>query len=444
VSTLRAARLRSALARLSVHVRTPLYGNGYALLVNSVATSGLGLLYWILAARLYPAGVVGLNSAILSAMQFLYGIAVLSLSNILIRYLPLAGRDTLRLIGYTYGASVGITLAAGLVFVGVVYGWLPAFRPVVASLPSTVLFIGALLVICLFALQDSVLIGLRQAVWVPVENTLFGLGKIALLFLLLGVFPRYAILASWIVPAGLSLVPVSWLIFRWLAPRQVEVTKSLATGHLALGQMIRYGGGNYIGQLFLLAGTSLLPVLVTSQLGAEATAYFSQPWLLATSLQLVAQNLTTSMTVETALDPSRLRANCRRVVLQIAWMLLPAVVVVWLGAPYILHAFGQSYAVEGAAVLRWLALAALPHSLIALALSLARVQNRLTVIVVAQGAQCALTLGLSYWLLPLYGITGVGLAYLLSLSVVAAALFFVQLRPVLFPAQKIADSMLES
>jgi O-antigen/teichoic acid export membrane protein len=444
VSTSLAGRVTFAYTRLLVHLRTPLYGNGYALLVNSVATSGLGLIYWILAARLYSPEVVGLNSAILAAMQFLYGIAVLSLSNVLIRYTPLAGKNTLRLISYTYGASVAITLVAGLGFVAAVRWWLPAFRPVVANLSSAILFVVALVVVCIFALQDSVLIGLRQAVWVPVENTLFGLGKIVLLFLLLGVFQHYAILASWIVPAVISLVPVNFLIFRWLVPRHVAATKAQAPPRLSMSQIAKYGGSNYVGQLFLLAGTSFLPVLVTSQLGAKATAYFYQPWLLATSLQLVAQNLTTSLTVETTLDPGRLRANGHRVVAQIAWLLLPMVGLVWFGAPFILHAFGPSYAAEGAALLRWLALAALPHSLIALALSLARVQNRLAVIVLAQGAQCILTLGLSYWFLPAYGITGVGLAYLLSLGIVAAALFFVQLRPLLFPNQDIAVKKLQS
>jgi O-antigen/teichoic acid export membrane protein len=436
------ARLQFTLARLLAHVRTPLYGNGYALLFNSVATSGLGLLYWILAARLYSAEAVGLNSAVLAAMQFLYGVAVLSLSNVLIRFIPLAGQNTLRLIGYTYGVSVAITLAAGLGFLVAVRWWLPAFRFIVDSPASAALFVVALVMVCVFSLQDSVLIGLRQAIWVPVENTLFGAAKIGLLVLLVSVSQQYGVLVSWLVPVVLSLGPVNVLIFRWLVPRHVAATQA-QTGRLVLGQIAKYGGGNYVGQVFLLVATSFLPVLVTSQLGAKAAAYFYQPWLLAAGLQLVALNLTTSLTVETTLDPGRLRANCRRVIAQIAWLLVPMVSLVWLGSPYILRAFGQSYAVEGAALLRWLALAALPHSLIALALSLARVQNRMAVIVLAQGVQCALTLGLSYGLLPLYGITGVGLAYLLSVGIVAAALFLTQLRPVLFPEKEIAGRMLQ-
>ncbi len=438
IKSLATARTFS-LDRLRAHVRTPLYRNGYALLVNSVATSGLGLIYWILAARLYSAEVVGLNSAVLSAMQFLYGIAVLSLSNLLIRYIPLAGERTLKLIGYVYAVSVAITLVVGVGFVLGVRWWFPAFGFLVDSPASATIFVVALIMVCVFSLQDSVLIGLRQAIWVPVENTLFGVAKIGLLVLLVGVSQRYGILQSWIVPAVLSLAPVNLLIFRWLVPRHVAASQARSE-RLNLAQMAKYGGGNYIGQLFILAGTTFLPVLVTSQLGPKATAYFAQPWLLTTSLQLVALNLTTSLTVEATLDPSRLRTYCRRVMAQIGSLLVPMVGVVWIGAPLILRVFGHSYEAEGTALLRWLALAALPHGVIALALSLARAQNRVATIVLAQGAQCVLTLSLSFVLMPFYGITGVGMAYLISVSIVAAGLFLAQLRPILFVAQEIAGT----
>ncbi|TMG26246.1 MAG: polysaccharide biosynthesis protein, partial [Chloroflexi bacterium] len=50
-----------AIARLAEHVRTPLYGGAYALILSSVATSALGIVYWTLAARLYDPAQVGVN-----------------------------------------------------------------------------------------------------------------------------------------------------------------------------------------------------------------------------------------------------------------------------------------------------------------------------------------------------------------------------------------------
>ena len=57
-----------ALARLITHLRTPLYRNGYALVLSSATTSVLGMAYWFLAARTYTPDVVGLNAAAIAAM----------------------------------------------------------------------------------------------------------------------------------------------------------------------------------------------------------------------------------------------------------------------------------------------------------------------------------------------------------------------------------------
>ena len=61
---------QSLRARLRNHLQSPLLRNGYALVFNSVATSALGMLYWMLAANFYSAEVVGINAALINAMIF--------------------------------------------------------------------------------------------------------------------------------------------------------------------------------------------------------------------------------------------------------------------------------------------------------------------------------------------------------------------------------------
>ena len=52
--------------RFTGHLRLPIYRNGYALLFSGVISAGLGLIYWLLAARFYPPELVGLNSALIA------------------------------------------------------------------------------------------------------------------------------------------------------------------------------------------------------------------------------------------------------------------------------------------------------------------------------------------------------------------------------------------
>ena len=86
---------------------------------------------------------------------------------------------------------------------------------------------------------------------------------------------------------------------------------------------------------------------------------------------------------------------------------------------------------EGTQLLRLLALTAIPNVIISLHLGIARVQQKVSEIVVRQFALCVLTLGLGYLFLRMYGITGVGMGILMSETVVALVLFFTSLWPIL-------------
>lgn len=72
--------------------------------------------------------------------------------------------------------------------------------------------------------QDSALTGLRQALWIPLENTTFAIVKIVLLISLAASFQAVGIFASWNVPV-LLLIPINLLIFKWLIPRHICATR---------------------------------------------------------------------------------------------------------------------------------------------------------------------------------------------------------------------------
>src|SRR5262245_35120753 len=105
-----------SIQRLVAHARTPLFRNGYALMLSAAATSGLGVIYWMLATRVYSAELVGLNSALISAMLLVAGVAQLSLVSVITRFLPRAGRASGQLVGSAYALTLGVAALAGLLF----------------------------------------------------------------------------------------------------------------------------------------------------------------------------------------------------------------------------------------------------------------------------------------------------------------------------------------
>jgi O-antigen/teichoic acid export membrane protein len=409
----------ATLTRLVAHARTPLFRNSYALMLSSASTSALGLLYWMLATRLYPAEVVGLNAALISAMLLVSGIAQLGLASVLMRFLPGAGSRAARLVALAYALALAAAAIAGLLFVLGIELWAPALAFLVASPLGAGWFVLAVMLWSIFTLQDGVLTGLKQTLWVPIENTAFSAAKILLLVLCAWMVARNGIFASWTIPSALALAPVNYLIFRRLLPRHAAAAASELPPRRELAG---YAAGNYLGSLLSLAVATLLPLLVLYRLGPSANAYFAQSWLIAASLQLVAGNMALSLTVEAASDRSNLAAYTRHAFAQTARLLLPLVAITVASAPYVLGIFGPEYAQAGTTLLRLLALGALPNVVAMLSIGVARAQNRPGAIVAVQGAQCLLTLGLSYLWIDRYGIAGVGWAWLAAQSLVAGAI----------------------
>lgn len=423
--------LRGASGRFIAHLRLPLFRNGYALILGAGASSVLGMFYWLLAARTYSPGILGLNSAMISALMLLSEVSQLNLTSAMIRFIPRAGRGARQLVRWAYICSSIFAITVSLVFVAGIPIWAPALEILRSNLAMIGLFTAATVLWGIFALQDDILIGLRQAVWVPIENFVFTLLKIALLLLFARSVSGYGIFASWIIPAGLAVVPMNLLIFGRFLPAHAR-RGAEDEEPLVVRQVVSYVAADYLGLLFRLMSTTLLPLIVIQHAGADANAYFSLTWTVAFPLQLIMELLSISLTVESSGDITNLGRYARRVLFQALRLLVIPVVILSLGAPYFLAIFGQSYAMGGATLLRFLALAAVPNAINILYLCIARVQKRMVDIIVVQAALATLILGLGFVLLRAFGITGVGLAWLIGQTVVASVLLATRLRGILY------------
>lgn len=418
--------LRHPVRRLLADWRDPLLRNGYALVVNVGITSVLGFAYWILATHLYSKANVGLGVDAINLMQLLAGVGgQLTFQASLTRFIPHAGIRATRLALISYGLAGG---AGALVSVAYLIGLhIPSL-----GLPAVVgegwglglLFGASVTVWCVFALQDAVLTGIRQAVWIPVENGLYGIGKIVMLVAIAHVLRHYGIFFSWIVPAAVALVPVNALIFGRLLPRHVARERVSASAHTApvtFATMARFMGGDYLGTVFFMAMGTILPLLITVRLNAVDAAYFGVVYVIIYALDLVTVNLGVALMVEGAIDRASLRHQASVVARRILAIIVPAVLVLVVFAPRILSVYTRPYAVHASTLLRLLAVAVLFKAVTSLYIALSRVERKVSRIALAQATLFVSITGLSWILMGHIGLKGVGVAYLFSQVVVAAA-----------------------
>src|SRR3954470_10106663 len=406
-------------ARVLAHIRTPLHRDGYALVLNSAFTAVTGLVYWIVAANAYSAHSVGVNSALISSMMFLAGLASLNLPNFLVRFLPGTGRRSGRMIALSYGATALVAALAAIVFLAGIEAWAPRLAFLHESPGMQAWFVIATVGWCVFTIQDGALTALGRAVWVPAENAVFSIVKLVLVAALAAALPVYGVFVSWTASMVGVVIVVNAILFGRLVRREPRTAPVAAPQLEGFG---RYWAADYAGALAWLASINLLPIVVTAAAGATANAYFALAWAVAFPLYAVAANIGTSLVLHGASDRDALPALARKALVQGAMVLVPAVAALVLLAPLLLSLFGGEYADHGTTLLRLLAFGALPNLVLALGVSIARVERRMRSAVIALTAHAAISLGLVVPLLHATGVVGPGLAWVASQCVVAVGI----------------------
>jgi len=411
--------------RLRAHLDDRMYRTGYYLILGTGASGLLGVAFWAAAARSYSAHVVGLSAAAVSAIALVSGICSLGLSAVLVRYLPVAGPSGRPLIIRSYVLTIVLSFLVGGGVAMTTSLWSPTLGFLGEDL-WPLAFALSTAAMTTFTLQDSVLTGLHAAAWIPIENTLYAVAKLVLLAALAALLPFAGPFVAWNLPLLPAVFIVNYLIFRRLVP------KLSAEGGLERRKVISMAAGNYGGNVLGLLGNMYLPILVANRTSASEAAYFYVPWMISLSVELVALNMMTSLTVEAALDMPRLRQLSRRALMHSMRLVVPVAALTVLLAPYGLLLFGSEYADEGTTLLRLLALGAIPNVIAALGAGVARIEHRGWIVTAIQGFQFVFVVALSAALLPGVGIAGVGIAWTSCQFLLAAALLATILRPVLF------------
>ncbi len=394
----------------------------YSLAANTGVTSALGMGFWLVAARLYSSSQVGRDAVLISVMIELSTLCQLNLNNGIIRFLPDLGKGSARAIGAAYAISGLLALFVGSAFV---------FAAPHASHELTFLgdnlalqagFVAALMLWGVFALQDAVLTATHRASWVPLENGLFGVLKIAALPLLLVAGIGNGVFAAWVLPMALLLIPVNLLIFRRAVPAHVEgEERESSIMRFGAKRAVKFLAQDYVASVFTQATLTLLPLLVIGILGSEASAYFAIPFMIAMAFDTFAYSTSTSLVVEATLAGEHLRPLVRLFMRRVLALLAPVGLLLIALAPLVLLPFGHAYAENGATVLRLLLCASLLRAGIALFSAISRIGGHGLRLGAVELALLVLALGLAIPLAHAHGIDGVALAWLAANALVFLA-----------------------
>ncbi len=362
----------------------PVSRGGLLMIINTIVTGGLGLVYWTAAARLYPQSAVGKASALVSLAALLATVGQLNLGGTLVRFLGPAGSRGRKLVLLVYAIACGSALLLSISAVVVISVITKPTSELHLSLLDSSVFVASVLATVVFALQDYVLIGIRRVGWLAIENGAFGLAKLVLLFAIAGAGGWGAVFASWMLPLVATLPVIGWLTFRRLLPKREPGEQLEAVPAETKRRMRRFAMGDAVAGVFAQSWTYALPPIVVAALGSEANARFYSALLWASTLDLVAINYLAPVIAEAAHDRGSFRRLLPRAAIRIYIVLTPPVLLFVFAGGAMLHIYGASYASAGSA-LGLLALSCLPRGLMTLYYAVCNVDQRTGRAAIVQG-----------------------------------------------------------
>jgi O-antigen/teichoic acid export membrane protein/aminoglycoside phosphotransferase len=404
-------------ATVATHLREPMRRSAYALVAGTGVTSILGMAFWVLTARLLPAEAVGTGSALISAMTFLGTLSTLGLRNAMVRFLAPAGASARRLIVTCYLLCASAAILAAVIFIAGQPLWASKLDFLRQDRVVAVAFVAATAVWVLFILEDHVLIGLRRAGWVPVTNGVYSAVKIALLPALVS-GTAYGLFAAFALPAAPIVALVTILVLRIAGQQRGEAEVE----DLRIPQLVRFAIADHSSAFLWLATTELLTLVVLQKTDAEASAYYFMSFTIAYSLFLVSSNVGSAFVAEAARYPGRAVALAGKAFRHAASLVVPLSLVGVALAPLGLRILGKDYSTNGTVLLRLLLLSAIPQVVIGIALGAARVRRDNRLILAVYVAQAFGVFGGTILTIDRWGLTGVGLSWLVTQTTVALVL----------------------
>lgn len=404
------------------HSRGPvaeLLGLFGSLLATQVVTSVVGLVYWVVAARLFPTAQVGLGTAAISAMSLLSMFAMLGVGTLLISEMPrrspsehpmLLGTGLLAVA--LAGTLLGLAASVAAPHLG------PSLAATGSSPLAMLVFVVGVAATAVGSVFDEAVLGLHRGSVQLARNTFASLLRLALLvaFAYSGLRSGVGIIATWSLSLLLS-IGFGFVRLRlgqhgaWRAPARERIRE--------IRFQLPNARQHYTLNLILQSSSYLFPVFAALVALPREVAYFNTARLIAGALLTIPFLLSVALFAATADDEFKLYDRIRMSVpLGLILASGCAALAIIFGGEIML-VFGAAYARNGIGYLRILVLAGPLLVIKDHYVAIRRVQRRLSeaarVILAATilEAAAALVGGL------LFSVTGICVGWLLALALEA-------------------------
>lgn len=377
--------------------------NAFYLMLSTLVVAVAGFIFWIAVARSYDTAAVGLATTLISVSVLSSLLGLAGFDSTFVRFLPRSDQKN----EYINSGFMVVTLASTVLAVS-----LATILPMVSSSMSIldkpwafVSFVFFTVVTSLNVLTNAVFLAFKEAKYILIINAIFSLLKILLpLLVAAGGAITIFVLAGSAQLLGLVL-SVAWMRHRFgyrFSPRiHAE----------ALRAVRKFSVSMYASSILNLLPTALLPLIIVNRMGPKNAAYYYMAFTIVGVLYTIAYASMQSVFAEGSHDEAAMNLHVAKASKMIAVMLLPAAAITIALSHILLTMFGQEYAARSSSLLQLFALSALPVAIYSALGAIFKVTKNLAGMVTMNVAYAAVIIGLSYVLIPRWGLIATGWAW---------------------------------
>lgn len=397
-----------------------LFVNSIFLMLATGVVAVFGFIFWVVVARSYSPATVGVATTLLSLSGLISLLSMAGFDTTFVRFLPRSERKN----DYINSGFIIVTLASALLSLGCVVV-LPRTSPNLGIMADNMWYLAGFIFFTiatsLNTLTNAVFLAHKRARAIFVINLLFSLLKVTLPLLVLhGDAMTIFILAGVAQVAGLAL-SIGLMVKRFDYVFSLRLHKDI------MRTIKKYSFSVYFATILNLLPPTLLPLIITHQLGPENAAYYYMAFAIATMLYTIAYASMQAAFAEGSHDETTMKAHMIKAGKLVALLLIPAMLLTANFSPFILGIFGAEYVIAASMLLQMLALSGLFVAFYSGMGAIFKVTKNLRGVIIMNIVYAGVILAGSYLFVQHLGLIGVGWAWMAgNIAAGLVALLFVQ------------------
>jgi O-antigen/teichoic acid export membrane protein len=381
-------------------------------MLTLAASSVIGFVFWIIAAKSYSPASVGINTALISSLTLISMISMLGFDQSIIRFFPDGDQDKI------FSTAAIITILATTIFCVIYILGIDLWAPSLSMIKNNaLLFYIFLMANVLTVLAGNAFLALRKAKFYFLQNLITGARLILLfpfvIFSSLGIFSSYG--ASFVIAFIFSILI---LFILGIKPKKYDKTFLKDSFHFSMG--------NYTFGILTAVPSQILAIVILNVLGAEQTAYYYIAFTIASVLFIIPFAFSTSLFVEGS-HGEPLRKNILRSIKSIFSFLIPLALILYFLGSFILNLIGANYT-NALGIFNLMIISSIFMVPYHIFISIKKIQKDMKSLIFIGALLTTLAIGLSYALMLKYGLMGVGYGWIITYIFISILVVIIALK----------------